>query len=79
MVLGTDSTSATATLVNLFFKDDNIKKLPLSEQEIARTAVNEIKNVIERSPLQEEVIHEMQRLGLENTFQGERSAITGSV
>ena len=76
MSLGTDSTSATATLVNLVFKDDNIQKLPITEREIARTAVNEIKNVIERSPLQEEVIHEMQRLGLENTFQGERSAIT---
>lgn len=76
MRLGTDSTSATATLVNLVFKDDNIQKLPITEREIARTAVSEIKNVIERSPLQEEVIHEMQRLGLENTFQGDRSAIS---
>ena len=74
MSLGTDSTSAT--LVNLVFQDDNIQKLPSPERKIARTAVNEIKNVIERRPLQKEVIQEMRRLGLENTFQGERSAIS---
>ena len=62
MTLATDSTSAT--LINLAFQDDKIQKLPLPERKIAQTASIEIKNVIERRPLQEEVIQEMQRLYL---------------